>query len=318
VNALGQPFSWVTILAAVPVGLLFGWWGARLIEQDRRIRQATPLSLGKRWGCMVGIAAAFVGLNLLLAWAVMGKWLETPEVQPSPQGLYLRQAYHAILIGLILVATVVDWDGYVIPDQITFPGMLVGLAGAFAIAQAQLIHLWVDWSLAVPGLRGPYFPDWFDAHRHWHGLAWSAAGLITGAGLIWLVRAVSGWLMGRETLGFGDVTFLAMIGSFLGWQPTVCAFLAAPLLGLIVGIPLKLLTNKPYLPYGPFLGAGAVLVLFGWGPIWFRTRGIFGDWFGLLSLAGVGGGGFLLLLGLVLAYRRIPGGTRSENSESEM
>jgi leader peptidase (prepilin peptidase) / N-methyltransferase len=78
-------------------------------------------------------------------------------------------------------------------------------------------------------------------------------------------------------------------------------------LGLVVGIPLKLVTNKPFIPYGPFLGAGAILVIFAWGPIWYRTRGIFGDWYGLLILSGLAGAGFLLLMGLLVVYRSIPG-----------
>ncbi len=249
----------------------------------------------------------YIGLCVILAQKVAAGGQATPEVLPSPWGENLRLIYHQVLIGLILVATAVDWDGYVIPDQITLPGMAVGLLAAFLSGELQLIHLWVDWSIEMPQVRGPYFPDWFDAHRHWHGLSWSGAGLVIGAGLTWLVRAVSSWLMGRETLGFGDVTLMAVIGSFLGWQPAVCAFLLAPLLGLLVGIPLKLMTNKPYIPFGPFLGGGALIVLYSWGPIWLRTRGIFGDWYGLLILAALAGLGFVMLIGMLQIYRRIPG-----------
>lgn len=265
------------------------------------------LTASSRWTRLSFWAVSYIVLCGTLFQVVSAGGQSTPEVQPSGWGMSLRLVYHELMIGLILVATAIDWDGYIIPDQITMPGMLIGCLGAFAFGELQLIHLWVDWSVAIPQISGPYIPAWFDPHRHWHGLAWSLAGLGMGAGLTWLVRASSSWLMGRETLGFGDVTFMAMAGSFLGWQPTVCAFLIAPLLGLLVGVPLKWMTNKSYIPFGPFLGGGVLVVLFGWGPIWFRSRGIFGDWFGLLILAGLASVGFVMLIGLLLLYRNIPG-----------
>lgn len=277
------------------------------------------MTLGEsRW--RIGfIAVVFTALGAALQLAAANGWQATPEVQPTEWGFIARLIYQQLLIGLILVATVVDWDGYIIPDQITFPGMLLGLVGAFAIAHGQLIHLWVDWNLAIPGIYGdgPYLPQWFDKHRHLHGLAWSATGLVVGAGLTWIIRAVSSRLLGRETLGFGDVTFMGMIGSFLGWQPTVSAFAIAPMIGLAVGLPLKLLTNKPYIPYGPFLGAAAVLVIFGWGPLWFRTRNVFGDAGGLLILTALASAGFIVLLGLLIAYRSIPTRDKSEVRKPE-
>jgi leader peptidase (prepilin peptidase)/N-methyltransferase len=301
------PFRfWLTFLIAFPVGTFFGLWGERMIAHERQQSNPALIRNHRRPRSFVLgaiYAAFFAGLSL----AAMRGWQATEEVRPPPWGAELRLVYHQILIGLILVATIVDWETYLIPDEITYTGVLLGISGAFALAHGQLIHLWVDWSYAQPGLAGPYFPGWFDAHRHWHGLAWSLAGAATGAALVWGVRALSSWLLGRETLGFGDVTLMAMIGSFLGWQPTVCAFLIAPLLGLVVGIPLKLLTNKPYVPYGPFLGGGALVVLFAWGQIWLRTRGIFGDWYGLVLLAGMAAVGLLLLLILLRAYRSIPG-----------
>jgi leader peptidase (prepilin peptidase)/N-methyltransferase len=287
-----------------------------MIAAERALTQR-PLPSRSESRLRIGlIAVAFSALGAALYLAAANHLQATDEVRPTEFGFVARRLFHHLLIGLILVATVVDWDGYTIPDQITIPGMLLGLTGAFAIGHAQLVHLWVDWSQALPGLAGPYFPEWFKFHHHWHGLAWSAAGLVVGAGLTWLVRCVSSWVLGCETLGFGDVTLMAMIGSFLGWQPTVMAFVIAPLVGLVVGIPIKLLTNKPYIPYGPFLGTAAILVMLGWGLLWYRMRNIFGDAGGLLMLAAIAGGGFVLLLGLLIAYRRIP--TRDKRQESRV
>ena len=293
------------------VGLLTGFglscWFERLSTFERKMLQYPVVSASSRWvrcaALMFVTAALFGGF----AWAehVAGV-LDTPEVQPSAFGREWRLYFHLTLLGLLIVATAIDFDCYMIPDQITLPGVLLGLLGAVAFADLQVCHLWVDWSVAIPQLRGPDIPAWYDAHKHWHALAWSSAGLATGAALTWLARAVSSRVLGQEAMGLGDVTLMAMIGSFLGWQAVVLVFLLAPLAGLTVGVLIKLVSGKTYLPYGPWLSIAAVFVLFRWGWLWELTRVTFSDWLSLTVLAGIGGFGFVLLLGMVRLYRAIP------------
>ena len=293
------------------VGLLTGFglscWFERLSAFERQVLQYPAVSASsRRVRCatlMFVTAALFGGL----AWAeqVAGV-LDTPEVQPSALGREWRLYFHLTLLGLLIVATAIDFDCYMIPDQITIPGMLLGLLGAVAFADLQVCHLWVDWSVAIPQLRGPGIPAWYDAHKHGHALAWSSAGLATGAALTWLARAVSSRVLGQEAMGLGDVTLMAMIGSFLGWQAVVLVFLLAPLAGLTVGVLIMLVSGKTYLPYGPWLSIAAVFVLFRWGWLWELTRATFSDWLSLTVLAGIGGFGLVLLLGLVRLYRAIP------------
>ncbi|MEK6261178.1 MAG: A24 family peptidase [Planctomycetota bacterium] len=293
------------------VGLLTGFWLScwfeRLSAFERTVLQYPIISAWSRW--MRCAALMFVTAVLFggLAWAehVAGA-LNTPEVQPSNVGREWRLYYHLVLLALLIVATAIDFDCYMIPDRITFPGMLLGLLGAVAFADLQVCHLWVDWSVAIPQLRGPDIPAWYDVHKHWHALAWSSAGLATGAALTWLARTVSSRVLGQEAMGLGDVTLMAMIGSFLGWQAVVLVFLLAPLAGLTVGVLIKLVSGKTYLPYGPWLSIAAVFVLFRWGWLWELTRVTFSDWLSLTVLAGIGGFGFVLLLGLVRLYRAIP------------
>jgi leader peptidase (prepilin peptidase)/N-methyltransferase len=65
-----------------------------------------------------------------------------------------------------------------------------------------------------------------------------------------------------ESMGFGDVKLLAMVGAFLGWQKAVATFFLAPFFGLIVGI-INLAVKKDHtIPYGPFLALAAVISLF--------------------------------------------------------
>ncbi len=283
-----------------------------LSRRERRLLELPASSPSFRWrrGAAVLIVTAI--LCGVFHWAsVANGCLETPEVQPSWTGRHWRLAYHLTLICFLIVATAIDFDSYTIPDAITVPGSLLGVIGACLIGEAQISHLWVDWSLAIPQIQGPYIPAWYDSHRVWHALAWSLAGLITGAGITWIARQISSLVLGQEAMGLGDVTLMAMIGSFLGWQAVTLVFLIAPLTGLIAGVIIRMISGKTYLPYGPWLSIAAVLVLLTWSTLWQQTRLIFSDWLSVLVLATVGCVGFVVLLMLLQLYKSIP--TRRNN-----
>ena len=75
---------------------------------------------------------------------------------------------------------------------------------------------------------------WSIGGPHWAGLASGLAGMVIGGGLVWLVRILASAVLHREAMGFGDVTLLAMIGAFLGWQAAVVVFFLAPLAAVVV------------------------------------------------------------------------------------
>lgn len=252
--------------------------------------------------------------------AMQLRCLEVPSVRPSGEMLEWRLVYLYVLLTLLIAATSIDFREYLIPDQITIPGMLIGVLGATIAGHLQIIHLWVDWNQAVPGLTGPYIPEWIKAHSHWHGLSWSLAGLIVGGGLTWGLRLVSSVLLGQEALGLGDVTLMAMVGSFLGWQAILPILLLAPLCGILIGFLTRVMTGKTYLPYGPYLCAATLIVLMGWKWFWlaewparvpgaapeFSIRKLYGDGLGLAMIGGIALGALILLLILLRIYRAIP------------
>ena len=298
----------IFVLSSLAIGFGLSCWVERMSRSERLAVNWAPASNARRWWrcaiLMLVTAVLFIGFEVAVT---SFRVLETPEVQPSGMGRFLRMGYHLALISLLIAATATDFDCYMIPDQITIPGILLGIAGAVAVGELQLCHLWVDWHHAIPHLRGPTIPDWYDAHRSWHALAWSCSGMVTGAAVTWVARLVSSRVLGQEAMGLGDVTLMAMIGSFLGWQAVLLVFLLAPLAGLTVGVTITLVSGKTYLPYGPWLSLATLFVLFQWGWLWERTRLVFSDWLGLAMLAAAGASGFVVLLGLVRLYRAIPG-----------
>jgi prepilin signal peptidase PulO-like enzyme (type II secretory pathway) len=80
-------------------------------------------------------------------------------------------------------------------------------------------------------------------------------------------RNLGPWIA-KEGMGFGDVTLLAAIGSFLGWQAAVLVFFMAPFMGLAVNVFHWLFRGTRQIPYGPYLSAAALLVLASWSVLW--------------------------------------------------
>ncbi|MEN6407457.1 MAG: A24 family peptidase, partial [Thermoguttaceae bacterium] len=109
----------------------------------------------------------------------------------------------------------------------------------------------------------------------WQGLLSSLIGAAVGGGLIWAVRIIGTAVLHREAMGFGDVTLMAMIGAFLGWQPCLVIFFLAPMAGLIVGLLRLILFRDKEIPYGPFLCLATLFVVVRWDLIWDHSWHVF-------------------------------------------
>ena len=101
-------------------------------------------------------------------------------------------------------------------------------------------------------------------------LGWKQA-LITGvaAGAVFLALAVLGAVVFRaEVLGMGDVKLAVFIGLVLGFSGTVNALLLGVLLAGVTSIALivvRVKRLKDTIAYGPYLAAGALIILFNRG-----------------------------------------------------
>ncbi len=295
-------------------------FGLITLVGTRKSLQDCKLEIGF-WPVMFGVVGT--AISTLFVICVLGyESQHTPVVLPSEVGRNCRVLYHLILITLLLMMTATDIKNYDVLEWTCWLGMLIGVGGAVVFGEFQLVHVWVDWNQEQPQLAGAYIPKWLDAHRHLHGLAWSTAGLATGVVIAWLTQKVSSFVLGIPTLGTGDIFIMAMIGAFLGWQPTLIAFALAPLFALLVGGSIRVVSNRPALPYGPFLAVGAITVLFAWKAIWmleipltlapnpdrdsiFALRRFFGDWVTLLMTAGLSVGLFVGLLSLLRFYKSL-------------
>jgi prepilin signal peptidase PulO-like enzyme (type II secretory pathway) len=109
---------------------------------------------------------------------------------------------------------------------------------------------------------------WLQGGTRWQTLLTALAGLAFGGGLIWAVRIVGRVALRKEAMGFGDVTLMAMIGAFLGWQAALIVFFFSPLGALIVALGQWAITGRRDIAFGPYLCVAATIVLVFWGTIW--------------------------------------------------
>ncbi len=185
--------------------------------------------------------------------------------------------YFLIMAEALLVATFIDFDLMIIPEGVSTPGTIAGVIGAFALGAPTLWPVWFFARQELNGLQSvlpeylhwmtnlPEQIPWLIAHPHWHGLINSLLGMVIGGGTVSLVRAVGNWVFQREAMGEGDVYLMAMIGSFLGWQPSLLVFfLVAPICALVATAATFTLRFNREIPFGPYLSAGALLVVVFW------------------------------------------------------
>lgn len=226
--------------------------------------------------------------------------IEAKNFSPEAAAVFvhMKYVYHLVLIESLIAATFIDFDRKIIPDATTLPAMVVGLIGAFAAGTMYLVPVWfqdtgVSFTMrnSLPDFLHPLFPAtrvpaWIFASPHWHGLAVSVAGLLVGGASIWGIRLIGQWVLRQEAMGFGDVILMAVIGSFLGWQPTLVVFFIAPALALVVVMFSWIFRRQREIPYGPYLSLATIFVLFGWQTIWEKSERFF-DLGPLLALFGL-------------------------------
>ncbi len=98
----------------------------------------------------------------------------------------------------------------------------------------------------------------------------ASLGALVGGGIVWLLRALYFYTRGAEGMGLGDVKMMAVVGAFLGWQQAIIVLIIGSFLGSIVGLVMARRSKqglKTALPFGIFLGIGALFALFGGTPL---------------------------------------------------
>lgn len=164
---------------------------------------------------------------------------------------------HFAFLWALLVLSAIDMRTMLLPDAITLPGVLVGLAFV-AVADRDVFLS--------------------------NAISVAAAYLV-----VWLLFVVLYRLVARrEGMGLGDAKLLAMIAALMGWRGAVFSLVGGAVLGLVINLPALVSRSKDredeeersilrtQLPFGPMLSLAAFLYYF-WGE-W-----IVGAYYGLVD-----------------------------------
>ncbi|PHR94575.1 MAG: hypothetical protein COA78_32080 [Blastopirellula sp.] len=127
----------------------------------------------------------------------------------------------------------------------------------------------------------------FASADSWQAFLSAICGMAFGGLLIWLVRICAGAALGKEAMGFGDVTLMCMIGAYVGWQPMIIIFFLAPLIACLFAVGRYLVTGDVELAFGPYLCFGTLIVLINWAALWdnYHDLLILGWWLPVIFLS---------------------------------
>ncbi len=135
----------------------------------------------------------------------------------------------------LVVITFIDIDHQIIPDRITYAGVVLGL-----IAGATIL------------------PDPFERYMV---LGWQASliGAVSGFAVYYAILKLS-----RGGMGGGDVKMMAMVGAVLGWKGVFLTTFIASSTGAAYGLMVMARSGggrKTRVPFGPFLSLGCLITM---------------------------------------------------------
>jgi leader peptidase (prepilin peptidase)/N-methyltransferase len=158
-------------------------------------------------------------------------------------GLDYEALRGALFLTILFGIALSDARFYIIPDQFSLGGMVLGFGLAFLPGG-------LDWKFSLYGAALGYGGFWL--------LGWS---------MTWFMRRFTPERLEAagvdQALGGGDVKMMGMVGAFLGPVGVGLTVFLGTLMGLVIFVPISMRTGK-LIPFGIFLAAGAA-VTWGWG-----------------------------------------------------
>ena len=288
---------------------------------------------GKCANCKAPIAFRYFGVELLTALLFLAAWVTSWN-----SGHWELAFPRWIILALMIVGTFIDLEHFIIPNEITWGGVVAGLVCALAFpammgveshlmslvwaaaaAAAGYATLWVvvEAGKKVFGKKKIELdkPEAFTWTRHGDDadleagsekMKWSELfsretdillmhvdeATINGKAypkttltfyynrvlvegdeyeldkLDTISGVVTGLIIPREAMGFGDVKFIAAIGAFLGLRAVFFTIMSGSIIGAVVGVAMIAIGKREWsarIPFGPYLALGAVIWIF-FGP----------------------------------------------------
>lgn len=208
---------------------------------------------GRCRGCRERISPRYPAVELITALLFVGVIWHT--------GLTAALPFDLVFVSALVALIFIDAEHMILPNAITYPGIAFAIVARLAIPYLMGQPHFDD----LPGLMEGIFQEW----PLWAAsLGGAALGALIGGGSLWLMGWTWEKLRGIEAMGLGDVKMMFMVGAYLGWRLTILTIFMGVFSGSIIGIVVMVAQGrrdlKIYLPFGIFLGIGAIgALLFG-------------------------------------------------------
>ena len=152
-------------------------------------------------------------------------------------GLSLTTLLFFILSIFFIIIFFIDLKHFIIPNELTFPLMAIGLLKSFD-----------------PNLNQYLFPNFLN----------SLIGGVAGYIIIWMIIFIYKRLRNKEGMGLGDAKLLSAIGFWFGWISIPFILFFSSFIALVLAIPSLINKSKnlsSQIPFGPYLILGCILYL---------------------------------------------------------
>ena len=206
--------------------------------------------------CKAGISFRYPAVELLTAALFVAvAWHD---------GLSAALPFDLVFASALLTLVFIDAEHMILPNVITYPGIVFAVVARIAIPHLSGTPHFDDLpSLSQGALAG--MPLWVTS------LVGALIGALLGGGSLWLMGWTWEKLRGIEAMGLGDVKMMFMVGAYLGWRLTILTIFIGVFSGSIIGIFLMVRSGQRnmqmLLPFGVFLGLGAIAALLFGAPL---------------------------------------------------
>jgi len=197
-----------------------------------------------------------------------------PAVELLTAALFIGVAWHdglsaalpfdLVFASALLALVFIDAEHMILPNVITYPGIVFAVVARVAIPFLTGTPHFDDVPSLAQGALAD-MPTWLTS------LAGALIGALLGGGSLWLMGWTWEKLRGIEAMGLGDVKMMFMVGAYLGWRLTILTIFIGVLSGSVIGIALMARQGQRnmqmLLPFGVFLGLGAIAALLFGSPL---------------------------------------------------
>ena len=149
-------------------------------------------------------------------------------------GLTLAALLLLILSIFFIIIFFIDLKHFIIPNELTFPLMIIGFIKSFD-----------------PNLNQTIFPNYIN----------SLIGGVFGYLIIWLIIFFYKKVRKKEGMGLGDAKLLAVIGFWFGWVSIPFTIFISSVVALILVIPSLINKSRKMsseIPFGPYIIIGCI------------------------------------------------------------